>query len=88
MASTIARQIVQQFNKKRNKMGKKVMNIVANQMSSNQLHDRSSIFLSPPRLSSMATTGLEFKAKIFWDYLHLDKVKFLNVGQEQAWSQS
>jgi len=45
-------------------MGKKVMNIVANQMSSNQLHDPSSIFLSPPRLSSMAITRLEFKAEI------------------------
>jgi len=84
MASTKARKFVQQFNKKRNKMRKEMMNIVANQMSSNQVHDPSSIFLSPPLLSSMATTGLEFKAEILWDYLDLDRVKFLNAGQDQA----
>jgi len=88
MASTISEKIAQNVNKKRDKMSKKVMDVVANQMSCNHLHDPSSLDLSPPRLSSMASTGLEFEAEIMWDYFDLDRVNFLNAGQEKAGSTS
>jgi len=85
MASTIGRKIVHHFNKKRKKMGKKVMNVVAIQMSSSQLHDPCLLSLSP-RLSSMATTGFKFEAEMLWDYFDLDRDKTLNTRQEQAGS--
>jgi len=88
MALAIARETIEHFSKKRKKMSKKLMNVVANQMSCNQLHDPSSPDLSPPRLPSMGTMGLEFEAEILWDYFELDRFKFLNAREERAGSTS
>jgi len=58
------------------------MNVVANQMFSNLIHNPFSLSLSAHRLCTMATFALEFELEILCDFVDLDEARFLNAIME------
>jgi len=70
------------INKNKKHSSKKLMNVVANELCSNIIHDLFSLYLSTHRLSTMATFVLEYEFEILCDFCDLDDAGFLNATME------
>jgi len=70
------------INNNKKHSSKKLMNVVANEMCSNLIHDPFSLSLFAHRLSTMATFALEFELEILSDFVDLDEAGFLKATME------